>query len=138
MAFVNAYLTKEERTEFKTKAIPSPHNRFVILDPMQWTINREQDVFLVRGGQDREGPYDYYFLLGWKGAYISVELREYWVKGSPRTWELIRLELPEHLKNQQDAITQNLKDALTVWAFNGNPDEPFNQINQNTLVQFKF
>lgn len=135
MAFVNAFLTEEEKAEFKAKAIPNPGNKLITLKPYRWTIDREQDVFFVRGWQDREDPYDYYFLMGWKGTPINIELRQYWVKGSPRTWELIRLGLPDHLQDQRDAIIQSIKDALTVYAADGDPNEPANKIIE---VKFKF
>ena len=135
MAFVNAFMTEEEKAEFEVKAIPNPGNKLVTLKPYRWTIDREQDVFLVWGLQEREEPHDEYFLLGWKGTPINVKLREYWVSGAELGWELIRLELPAHLKDQRDEIIKCLKDALRVYGFNGNPND---QYNQAAKVHFKF
>lgn len=135
MAFVNERMTKEERAEFAARAIPNPGYTARILEPTQWTINREENVFLVWGLQEREESHNYYFLLGWKGTLIPVKLRESWIKGSPRTWEIIFLKTPEDLIVKRSEIMQSLKDALTVYGFDGDPSWPN---NKTTKVQFNF
>ncbi len=138
MAFVNEHMTKEEMADFAAKAIKNPGNRLMTLKPYRWTIDREKNIFLLWALQEREEPHDKYFLLGWEGIYVPVKLRDLWVKGSPRTWELIYIKIPEELKEKQSEIIQSLKDALAVYGFNGNPNEPFNAMNQKTSVEFNF
>ncbi|PYG85605.1 hypothetical protein LY28_03293 [Ruminiclostridium sufflavum DSM 19573] len=135
MAFVNERMTKEEMAEFEAKAIKNPGNRLSIFRPYQWTINREENIYLIWALREREEPHDYYFLLGWKGTLMPVKLREYWAKGSPRIWSLLHVKIPEELKVYEHEISKSLKNALTVYAFNGNPSEPF---NKTTNVEFNF
>ncbi|PYG85607.1 hypothetical protein LY28_03295 [Ruminiclostridium sufflavum DSM 19573] len=138
MAFVNERMTKEEMAEFEAKAIPNPGNNFITLSPSRWTINREGNVFLVKASQNREEPDEYYFVLCWNDIPLAVKLKETWVKGSPRKWELISLHIKENLIEKRFEILQSLKEALTVYGYNGNPDEPFDNINKNTKVEFNF
>ncbi|EKN62893.1 hypothetical protein P9E76_08580 [Schinkia azotoformans] len=135
MVFANESMTQEEIACFEVKAIKNPGNRLSTLRPSIWTIDRENNVFLVWGLQEREEPHDYYFLLSWKDTPIPVKLGESWVTGSPRIWELRYIKIPVNLKEKRDEIIQSLKDALKVYAFNGVPDWPH---NKTTKVQFRF
>lgn len=134
MAFVNEGMTNEERVEFAAKSIKNPGNILSTLKPTRWTIDREENVSLIWGLRQRETD-DYYFLLCWKGIPIPVKLREYWVNGSPRTWELIYIKISADLEEKRMEIIQSLKDALTVFGFDGDPDWPN---NETTKVQFNF
>lgn len=138
MAFANARMTQEEMKEFAAKAIPNPANHFFALKPYQWTIDREENVFLVWGAQEREEPHDDHFILGWRGHPLPVKLRSSWVAGDTRRWELLSIRIPEDLIDMRFEILQSLKDALTVYGFNGVPDDPFNRINAGIKVQFNF
>lgn len=138
MAFVNARLTKEEKAEIEARAIPNPGNPCFTLRPSIWTIDHQENVILIWGLREREEPYDYHFILMWKGTPLPVKLREYWDKGLPRKWELISLKITENLIEKQFEILQSLKDALTVYGLNGSPDAPFDNINKNIKVEFNF
>lgn len=138
MAFVNEHLTKEEKDNFTVRSIPNPGNTFITLSPSRWTINREDNVFLVKASQNREEPDEYYFVLCWKDIPLPVKLKESWVKGSPRKWELVSLKITENLLEKQFEILQSLKEALSVYGYNGSPDKPFDNINRNTKVEFNF
>ena len=59
MTFVNAFLTEEEKVEFKEKAIPDPMITSFIRNPSRWTIDREQNVYFFRSSQDRDDPQIY-------------------------------------------------------------------------------
>lgn len=138
MAFVNERLTREEGEEFKAKAIENPGNRFMILDPSKRTIDHDKNVFLVWALQEREEPYDNYFVLFWKDTPIPVELRDTWVEKKTCRWQILRIKIPADLERDRNEIIQSLKDALTVYGFNGSPDEPFDAINKSTNVEFNF
>lgn len=135
MAFVNERMTQEERASFEAKAIKNPGNRLSILRPSIWTIDRENNVFLVWGLKEREEPHYYHFLLSWKDALIPVKLGESWTAGSTRKWELRFIEIPENLYEKQDEIIQSLKNALKVYGYSGFPDEPH---NKTINIQFNF
>ncbi|PYG85609.1 hypothetical protein LY28_03297 [Ruminiclostridium sufflavum DSM 19573] len=134
MAFVTERMTKEEKDNFAARAIPNPGNKFFILKPSKWTIDRENNVILVWALEEREEPHDNHFLLCWKDTPITVKLGECWTEGSPRTWELRHIKIPENLKAQQDEIIQILKDALEGYGFDGDPKGN----NKTTKVQFNF
>ncbi|HHY72202.1 MAG TPA: hypothetical protein GX497_03075 [Bacillus bacterium] len=135
MAFVNELMTKEEIAEFKAKAILNPGYRGKILQPQRWTIDRENNVILIRCMRERFEPYDLYFLLLWRDIPIAMKLRESWVSTPNREWELLYIEIPKELKDKKDKILQSLKDALIVYGYDGFPDEP---LNKTIKVQFKF
>lgn len=135
MAFVNEFMTVEEKIEFKAKEIPNPGNRFHTLKPYRWTINREQDVFLIWALTVREEPRNEHFLLGWKGTMIPVLLRKSLSGSATITWELISWGLPVYLKDSYKDVKQSLKEALIIYAFSGDPDDPR---NQHAQVIFKF
>lgn len=135
MAFVNERLTKEEREELRAKAIKNPGNRFMILNPARRTIDHNKNVFLVWAMEEREEPHDIYFVLFWKDIPIPVELRGTWIEKDIRYWEMLRIKIPADLEQNRSEIIQSLKDALTVYGFDGYPDEP---LNKNTKVQFNF
>lgn len=135
MAFVNERMTQEEIVQFEAKALPNPGNRLSILRPSIWTIDRENNAFLVWGLQEREEPHDYYFLFSWKETPIPVKLGETWDEGSPRTWELRYIKIPEDLDKNRAQIIESLKAALAVYAFNGEPGFPH---NNTTKVKCNF
>jgi len=141
MAFVNEMMTPEEVKEFASRKIPNPGNPRFTLDPYRWTIDRNENVILLKTLQDREEPFDYYFLLLWKEIPISLRLRDAWSKEdncSIRTWDLISIDSRVQLKEHRTEIGQSLKDALRVYGVDGNPREPFNTINKGIKVEFKF
>ncbi|HAG10268.1 MAG TPA: hypothetical protein DCK76_02510 [Desulfotomaculum sp.] len=138
MAFVNEFLTREERAEFAAKAIKNPGNMLTALEATRWTIDREKNIFLIWGFQERKETYDYYFLLGWNNIPISVRLSKTWIDRETCEWKLFYIKLPDDLKEKTGEIIQSLKDALSVYGFNGSPDEPFDSFNKTIKVQFGF
>lgn len=138
MAFVNEFMSKEERGEFAAKAIKNPGNTLVTLEATRWTIDREKNVFLIWGYQEREESYDFYFLLCLNNTPMSVKLSKTWIDRETCEWQLLYIKIPEDLKEKTSEIIQSLKEALTVYGFNGSPDEPFDSFNKTIKVQFSF
>ncbi len=108
------------------------------LEATRWTIDREKNVFLIWGHQEREESYDFYFLLCWNNTPISVKLSKTWINRETCEWQLLYIKIPEDLREKTGEIVQSLKDALIVYGFNGSPDEPFDTFNKNIKVQFSF
>lgn len=135
MAFVNERMTRAEMDEFAAKSIHNPGNEFIMLKPYRWTINRDENIALIWALQEREEPHEIYFLLLWKDVVISVKLRKSWVDNKTCNWKLISIDIPESSKQNQSEIVLSLKDALTVYGVDGDPDEPNNKI---VKVQFGF
>lgn len=135
MAFINALMTTEEKADFASKAIPNPGNPFHILEPYRWTINPDKNIFLVWTLEEREEPHDEHFLLGWEGTPLPVKLRSSWLDRDTRHWELLYVRIPEEYLDKRFEILQSLKDALTVYGYNGVPNDPF---NASTKVKFNF
>lgn len=138
MAFVNESLTEEESKEFRARTIKNPGNPFMTLDPSKRTIDREKNVYLIWAMQEREEPDDNYFVFVWKNTPISVELIEKWVEKNTRKWIMMKIKIPTDLEQNRNEIINSLKAALTVYGFNGSPNEPFATMNKNTTVLFSF
>jgi len=141
MAFINEWMTQDDRTEFASRKILTPGSPWLTLDPYRWTIDRNENVILLETLQDREETSYYYFFLLWKETPISLRLKDAWSKEnncSIRTWDLISIDSGIQLKEHKDEILQSLREALRVYGFDGNPREPSNTINKGIKVEFKF
>jgi hypothetical protein len=60
---------------------------------------------------------------------MSVKLSKTWLDRETCEWQLLYIKIPEDLKEKTSEIIQSLKEALTVYGFNGSPDEPFDSFN---------
>lgn len=135
MAFVNEYLSKEEKEGLKVRAIPNPGNQLSIIDPSWWTIDREENVKFMWGCQafGEDGDNMYYYLLEWKGNPIPLKLEKNWINGSTCEWGIVYLGISSDLYEKKNDIIQMLKNALTVYGYDGYPQDI-----QKIVVQFKF
>jgi len=156
--FVNEYVCDVDIKKYKLQGIhPIDQERLDEgLVHYHWTIDREREIWLMRikseksnlDGYDRRDP-EYFtgngiFVLHYKGENIEVVLRDVYEEGSKRiqnnqffiTWELIRINKPESLKDISDEeIITILKEALSV---NGSPGINLSVPQEIITVQFKF
>lgn len=60
MAFVNAYLTEEEKARFSEAKIPDPRWNLpkYCLDPRRWTIDKEREIALINCGVADRDNYE--------------------------------------------------------------------------------
>jgi len=129
MAFVNEYLTPEEMEEFKKKGVVNPIS-FTrdLLDPAQWTIDRENGMCLIEAGTKIDFRDEYYFVFLWKGETHIVSL----IKEYPDEPECVRWSKKAHISKYtfsvDDPFVNDLRNALMVFKFDGVPDE----LNENS------
>ncbi len=131
MPFVNRRMTVKEQEEFKGKSLASPYDTF---RTSVWTINRDQDSFLVWAMRESKEPHYEHFLLGWKQSVIPVLLRRQLAEGATIAWELKQFDSPFDARFKQE-IMRTLKEALNAYGFNGSPDY---QRNHYAKVVFRF
>ena len=122
MAFVNEHLTHEEREEFKKRGIINPITRDA-MDPAQWTIDRENDMCLIRAGVERDFWDECYFVFLWKGEIHIISLIEE-ASGIPNCvrWSK-KAHVSEYTFSVDDPFVNDLRNALMVFKFNGRPTD---------------
>lgn len=137
MAFINEFMTEEEKSEFEARKIPNPGNSLYTLSPYKWTIDRDEDIFLIWGLEEREDDRDKsHFLFCWKGINIPVFVRESWDENSIHIWSLIRINIPTQYTEKTDEIMQSVREAFLVYAFNGVPDDLRNKATEYQKINF--
>lgn len=139
MAFVNEWISPEdikqyelhkdyEETRNPQRFVGGVYSNLKInegLKSNQWTIDREQGVYLRRGGRghldDGDGGYNY-FLLNWKGcrlypAVLSEKTRETDNVSKVAFYKknLARDFIPQELSTHRAEILSLLKEALIVY-----------------------
>ena len=145
MGFVNEFLTNEEKEEtVRTAMFGSYGHRY---GPTQWTADRERGIYLVqtRSGTEEDyirnksgGPvyFTCRFALSWKGHSIDIVLLETYPNNDALLrWELKEIQLSVELKQNKNEIINDLKDALIVFGFGGNPKDLRNKF---AIVEFNF
>jgi len=86
----------------------------------QWVIDRGRDAFLIAiGGGSADFPGRQYFVMGWKGELIRMELECKFTgivsTGFDYTWRIIRLVVPPSLDAERQLIIAALKEALDAY-----------------------
>jgi len=157
--FVNEYVCDADIKKYKLQEI-HPIEQWDLdkgYAHYQWTIDREREIWFIGKESEKSGldGYDqrdpeYFtgnkiFILHYKGENIEVVLRRFYdEKNTHRiqnnqffiTWELIRINKPENLKEIPDEeIIEVLKEALSV---NGSPGINLSVPQEIITVQFKF
>lgn len=145
MAFVNKYLTDEEKKRFEELKIENPVRfRLVdnLLDPVNWTVDEERKIALVECGiRDREMHEIKTY------AFINTEIKEKDIlvfdiirnfilpeqqeklKKEYNVDAVVNWKLKEvynldlsHVISSKDEFYQILEEALSAYGINGMPD----------------
>ena len=133
MAFINEKLTEEQREDFRAKGIKDPNIGSVrFIAPLYQTIDREKDMCLVHAGVQRDACYEHYFVFFWKGKQHMISLI---MDTEPNTiiWKN-EVELSPYVFSADDPFVSDLKEALKVRKFWGEPEE----MDDDSKVIFKF
>jgi len=134
MAFVNEFVPQEDKARIDWNSIPRPIYRLRPIHPYRWTIDRERDVFLMKTEQGREEASNQYeFLFWWKGVPTRIRLEKSWPGKNTLRWHRLGFFVPEPLRAIEPEIIEVLKEALTVYGFDGDPKTPI-----AVEVQFDF
>jgi hypothetical protein len=142
MAFVNAYLTDEEKRIIEDAGIRDPRYKISkkYLKPSKWTIDREKNIVLINCGvADRDEYYKETFALIYKqmdNAHLvaltlttdyfekekeKILLSEYGVS-LIKKWIVIDYTIAEGLNISNWELHDVLVEALTAYGINGKPN----------------
>jgi hypothetical protein len=142
MAFVNAYLTDEEKRIIEDAGIRDPRYKISkkYLKPSKWTIDQEKNIVLINCGvADRDEYYKETFALIYKqmdNAHLvaltlttdyfekekeKILLSEYGVN-LIKKWIIIDCTIAEGLNISNRELHDVLVEALTAYGVNGKPN----------------
>jgi hypothetical protein len=126
MTFVNEFIPPEDVERFHLDEVDKRF--FIGIQADDWTIDRERNIYLRKiasgGGSDPDLSNRSKWTLYWKGNLLVLGM-EYLEGGGERGqpgwshWKLTWIELPEHLKSYQEAILDDLKEALLAYKDGG-------------------
>ena len=134
MAFVNEKLTEEQRAEFEARGIKNPTvNSIGILKPLYWTINHEDNMCLVHAGVYRDAWYEHYFVFFWKDEQHIISLFEETKSPNTVIWKKEK-ELSPYIFSEKAPFVKDLKEALKVYKFWGEPEEM--KDDSNVIIKF--
>lgn len=132
MAFVNENITSEEdKALFNSFGFKNPITR-EILDPLDWTIDRERDIiFIYMGGQGFEGgEIPIFFGLVVRKKTILIETF-YKTKGCQKDpngleiwWRITNIYIPKEISLERIKLIELLKEALIKWGLFGGRNSP--------------
>lgn len=127
MAFANEEISESDQIRIDYGSLRDPQNQQKLSGIPKWTVDREQDAFLIRlgGGLSREDYHiPYYFLFSFKEERIMVQaFQKRMPSDDPMLevliWQIIRLELPENFQTSRKETLQILKEAFMVYGKTG-------------------
>jgi hypothetical protein len=152
MAFVNDYLTNEEKEVFKQKAIPTGvfwKGGILGYDPyskVKCTLDRDKHIYLFDLERHHDAEYldEHNFRLVWDALSgneaILISARKRFLSesipgnGCDILWHSFNLGLPKNLKSEKAIIIDKFKEALIVFELNGNPRWK----KTNRIIKFDF
>jgi hypothetical protein len=123
MEFVNKYIEDADFERFQLRRIIGDENPFQpgYLFARDWTIDRQQEVFLVKIWTHREAEFDGWAFY-WKGEWIFFEMRLNGVGKNTTTGELdwvgylVRnFKLPMSLTPVREEVVDSFEQALAVY-----------------------
>ncbi|WP_443190348.1 hypothetical protein [Pseudomonas indica] len=118
MGFVNEFMSAED---IKKYGIEEINRRFLKSNyAPTWTVDRQRNIYLRQVASGREefaGQKDYTFY--WRGEMVVVRLDKSGggVRGGEGWchYKMLRLDLPEVLKDQCQEVLDDLKEALIAY-----------------------
>ena len=140
MAFVNAYLTEEEKAKFNEAKIPDPrwNSPKYCLEPWKWTIDKERGIALINCGVENRDEHN---IVTFALIDIQIEKRKilsFKLKSANMGSDIlakkycVNMVLIWHLKNisniensdivsSMDEFIDLLSEALTAYGSSGKP-----------------
>jgi hypothetical protein len=156
MAFVNAYLTEEEKEKFNEAKITDPRWNLpkYCLEPWKWTVDKERGIALINCGvADRENykietfafintQIEIHQILSFEIVNKSIkkekeiELKKKYDVDWVEKWELIDIHnlKASAIVSSIEKFVELLSDALNVYGINGKIDSSY---NVKALVEVK-
>jgi hypothetical protein len=135
MAFINEYISEEDIEKYDLKKLIEKYKRYTYspdLDNINWTIDKENDIWLVSFGREHDPEMDHgftrehIFVLHYKGHIIEARL---WLEKDSSfnlstrpylvNWKLLSLT-PNNLNEIDMKLIKNiLCDALKIYGNHG-------------------
>lgn len=85
-------------------------------------------MFLVHNAQDIDEPSLHFFFFYWNGTHINVLLDNTLLEKNRSLWKMRVIRIPKEMLSQKEQIISDLKEALTVFAYNGKPNFLLNDL----------
>lgn len=116
MAFTNEFISEEDLEKYGIREINLRFNKSSIM--ADWTVDHDRDIYLRKLLQGRDEFCDQYsYHLYWKGVMIYLKVA---VQGGQTDdniglydYKLLKIEIPESVAHERDAILDAIKEALT-------------------------
>ncbi|AEV67600.1 hypothetical protein [Acetivibrio clariflavus] len=127
MAFINEKISEADKEIFNSYGFKSVFTNDPI-EPWEWTIDRERDIFLValegRGYYDSEIPL--FYALVWQKRVIKIEAYRKSIgdffTGTEMYWRITKIEAPMFFFNQKDELIELIKEAFDAHGSLGRRD----------------
>ena len=124
MAFINEYISEEDRKKYNIDAI---NERFIVggTNPRQWTIEKEKNTYLMCVARGREEFFsESTWIFFWEGNLIELEIKlvssDSKVNGPGYSHKEIKsIKIPESLKGKEEELLRNLKEAFLAYKDGG-------------------
>ena len=150
MAFVNAYLTEEEKEKFKAAKVRDPRWKLSeeYLIPSIWTIDKENNTALINCGvANRDKHWKQTFALVYKQIdnehLVEITLVQRYIENNVyekfkqqynvelvKKWEIVDFKIPIALKSgiTNQGLYRLLKEALSAYGVKGSPENDVDYI----------
>ncbi len=147
MAFVNAYLTEEEKKKFEESKVRDPRYKIskINLIPSEWTVDKENKMALIDCGiADRDEYWKQTFAFIYKqidndhlikltlidglpDGITEKQLRKQYNVNLVKKWKVYDFKIPEVLRSDlsDKKLFEILEEALTAYGINGNPEKTY-------------
>lgn len=151
MAFINDYLTNEEKDVFKLRAIPTGvfwKGGILGYDPyskVKCTIDRDEHIYLFDLGRhhDAHESDDYHFALVWDSLFEN-EVVLYSLKGKylyepipgngvGMYWHSLELGCTKKMESKKTIVINKFKEALISFGLDGDSN-----LKANLNIKFDF
>jgi len=153
MAFINEYISEEDIEKYDLKKLIEKYKRYTYspdLDDIDWTVDRENDIWFVFFGREHDPKRDHgfteehIFVLYYKGHIIEVRL---WLEEDSSfnistrpyiiNWKLLSLD-PNNLNEIDMKLIKNvLCDALKIYGRLGMFDKRHEGLQEAIKVSCK-
>lgn len=113
MAFVNEFVSPEDFEKYGFKELNKKYR--MLDDETNWTVNKEQDIYIRRIPWMAPSPGFERFHVYWKGVYFFIYI-EY---DNDSAIILKKLELPQELSSKRSEIINTLREAFSIFGDDG-------------------
>lgn len=122
MAFVNEYIPEVDYEKYDIKRVCGEYTRALYGEDMygdNWTVNREEEVFLIKMWTHREAEFSGYAFY-WKGEWMFFEMRpaDYKYDETRNSiWFRFLVKgfvVPDRLFDRREVLIADLRAAITA------------------------